>query len=257
MKNYRLTLVSALIISLVLTSAQISLASVQPDGKDVVLEQLPRQNRSLAKSIADALGLGSIFDEVLSFLDAITKTNDKIFEARSPDWETINNTINGIDTQAKELSRQLENRTTDSYSINQDESEQIQRELIQEAVATTTTSQEAQKTLAASLVQIEDALKKSGDLSQNSARTDVSQQILQNISEQSGINTQLLGTIAAQNVQAQKDRANQIMLEVQQAQHNAGESTRRRREAAIANDLGITAWGTVATPLFLYEEENP
>ncbi|MGL5075751.1 MAG: hypothetical protein ACRDBG_07900, partial [Waterburya sp.] len=79
MKNYRITLVSALIVSLVLTSAQISLASVQPDGKDVVLEQLPRQNRSLAKSIADALGLGSIFDEVLSFLDAITKTNDNIF----------------------------------------------------------------------------------------------------------------------------------------------------------------------------------
>ncbi|MBE9048560.1 hypothetical protein IQ255_29985 [Pleurocapsales cyanobacterium LEGE 10410] len=92
------------------------------------------------------------------------------------------------------------------------------------------------------------------DLSQDSASTDVSQQILQNLSEQSGINTQLLGTISSQNIQAQKDRANQINLALQQARHLSMESTRRRRESSAASDLGRNAWGVIGTPTFLYEQ---
>lgn len=254
MKNFKL-FIFLVLLSSCLMNAQISVqASTLPRTKDVVEDLLPKFNRDTAKEIADRLGLGDLFSSVLDFFDAIEGINDKILETRSPDWNTIKNTIENIDTRSKQLSRQLEDRTTDSYSINQDESEQTQREFIQNSITESTTGENAQKTIAASLVEIEDALKKSGDLSKDSAQTDVSQQILQNISEQSGINTQLLGTIAAQNIQAQEDRANQINLALQEARHKAIETTRHRREAAVANDLGITAWGAISTPLFLYEE---
>ena len=174
--------------------------------------------------------------------------------SKTPDWNIVKDAIEDNDTRGKELGRQLENRDTDSFSINQDEAEQVQRLLIQDAVSASTTSTEAVEATAASLVELEDALKKSGDLSQDSASTDVSQQILQNLSEQSGINTQLLGTISSQNIQAQKDRANQINLALQQARHLSMESTRRRRESSAASDLGRNAWGVIGTPTFLYEQ---
>ena len=256
MKNFKLT-IFLLLVSLITLTTKTSSASTQPSGKDVVLDQLPEYDRTVAEDIADFLGLGDLFDGVLDFLESMETTNDRVLETRTPDWSTIENAIEGTQTKSKELERQLEDRVSDSYHANQAEAEQIQRELIQEAVVTNTTSADAQKIMAASLVDIEDAAKKSGQLSQDSAGRDVSQQILQNISEQAGINTQLLSTIASQNVQSQKDRANQIMLGVQQAKHNAAETARRQRDASVANDLGITAWGAISTPLFLYEEPTP
>lgn len=258
MKKFQLSIpiiVNLLVLGTIALTPTSAIASAQPNSRDVVEDNLPELNRDLAKDIADFWGLGGLFDGVLDFFEAIEETNELSLEVRSPDWNTIRDTIEGTDTRAKELGRQLEDRTSDSYHIERDESEQIQRELIQDSISTTTTSKDAREALAASLVEIEAALKKSGELSKDSADTDVSQQILQNLSEQSGINTQLLGTISAQNIQAQKDRSNQINLALQQARHNAIATTRARRQASIANDLGISAWGTISTPTFLYVEK--
>ena len=255
MKNYRLTIFSILISCCLVTLIQSNvLAKTKPKGKELVIKDLPKIDRTKAISIADKLGLGNIFNSVLDFFEGIEHSNEQTLDAQTPDWNIVKETIEGTDTRAKELSRQLEDRTTDSYNINQDESEQVQRELIQASISTSTTSTEAQETLAASLVELENALKKSGNLAQDSAQTDVSQQILQNLSEQTGINSQLLGTISAQNIQAQQDRSNQISLALQQARHNSIETTRLRREASIATDLGSTAWGAISTPTFLYEK---
>ena len=258
MKNYKLALLTILISCCLIASIQaIALADAQPKGKDLVTEGLPKIDRTKAESIVDKLGLRNIFSSVLDFLEGIEHSNNRTLKAQTPDWNLVKETVEGVDTRAKELSQQLEDRTTDSFNINQDESEQIQRELIQASISTSTTSREAQEAAAASLVELEGAMKKSGDLSQDSAKTDVSQQILQNLSEQTGINSQLLGTISAQNIQAQQDRSNQISLALQQARHNSIETTRLRREASIATDLGSTAWGAISTPTFLYEKPKP
>lgn len=254
MKKPNFIFVSILLTSLlIISNSSAVMAQAQPEGKDIVIDGLPKIDRGKARTFADSLGLGGLFDGVLDFFEGIEKSNDRTFEAKTPDWNTVNETIKGTDTRAKELSRQLEDRATDSFHINQDESEQIQRELIQESISANTTSEEAQEISAASLVEIEDALEKSGDLSEDSAGTDVSQQILQNMSEQTGINTQLLGLIASQNIQSQQDRSHQINLSLQQARHNSIENTRQRREASLASDLGTTAWGSISTPTFLYE----
>lgn len=259
MKNYKLTVFSILLSCCFVTSTQLtaSAETQQRDGKDIVGDLLPTFDRSSAENLADSLGLGNVFRGVVDFLDGIEDVNDRILAIKTPDWNTVKNAITQNDTRAKELGRQLESRESDSYSINQDEAEQVQRELIQDSVSVGTTSQQAMEATAASLVEIEDALKKSGSLSQNSARTDVSQQILQNLSEQSGINTQLLGQISSQNIQAQKDRASQINLALQQARHLSMESTRRRRDSADATRMGTTAWGIVGAPTFLYEPPQP
>ena len=258
MKNYRLTIFSILISCCLIASIKsIALADTQPEAKDIAADDLPTIDRSIADSMAEALGLSGIFKGVIDFLGGLENTNDQILKAKTPDWNTVEGALKGNDTRGKELGRQLENRENDSFNINRDEAEQVQRSLIQDSVSTSTTSREAQEAAAASLVELEGALKKSGDLSQDSAKTDVSQQILQNLSEQSGINTQLLGTISSQNIQAQKDRANQINLALQQARHMSMESTRRRRESAAASNLGRNAWGVVGTPTFLYEKSEP
>jgi hypothetical protein len=253
MKNYRLTILLSCCLVTLIQSHTLATTQPQPEGKDIAIESLPSIDRSIAESIAEQLGLGSIFQGILDFLELLGNTTDQILEARTPDWNVVKAAIEDHDTRGKELGRQLENRESDSFSINQDEAEQVQRLLIQDSVATSTTSKEAREAAAASLVELEATLKKSESLAQDSARTDVSQQILQNLSAQTGINAQLLGTISAQNIQAQKDRANQINLALQEARHASMQSTRHRRESLAAADLGTNAWGIVSTPTFLYE----
>ncbi|MEN9565122.1 MAG: hypothetical protein RLZZ69_318 [Cyanobacteriota bacterium] len=253
MNKFKLIILT-LSLSCCLTTLVAPSAIAQSDGKDIVIKGLPKINRSTAQFIADQLGLGNIFSGVLDFFAGIEKANDRTLDVQTPDWNDVKDTIDANDTRAKELGRQIEDRTTDSWHINQDESEEVQRTLIQDAISTSTTSTKAQETAAATLVEIEAVLQKSGALSKDSAETDVSQQILQNMSEQTGINTQLLGVIASQNVQSQKDRALSVSLQIQAARQNSIANTRARREASVANDLGISAWGAVSTPIFLYEE---
>jgi hypothetical protein len=253
MNKFKLIILT-LSLSCCLTTLVAPSAIAQSDGKDIVIKGLPKINRSTAQFIANQLGLGNIFSGVLDFFAGIEKANDRTLDVQTPDWNNVKDTIDANDTRAKELGRQIEDRTTDSWHINQDESEQVQRTLIQDAISTSTTSTKAQETAAGTLVEIEAVLQKSGALSKDSAETDVSQQILQNMSEQTGINTQLLGVIASQNVQSQKDRALSVSLQIQAARQNSIANTRARREASVATDLGISAWGAVSTPIFLYEE---
>jgi hypothetical protein len=253
MNKFKLIILT-LSLSCCLTTLVAPSAIAQSDGKDIVIKGLPKINRSAAQFIADQLGLGNIFSGVLDFFAGIEKANDRTLDVQTPDWNVVKDTIDANDTRAKELGRQIEDRTTDSWHINQDESEQVQRTLIQAAISTSTTSTKAQETAAGTLVEIEAVLQKSGALSKDSAETDVSQQILQNMSEQTGINTQLLGVIASQNVQSQKDRALSVSLQIQAARQNSIANTRARREASVITDLGISAWGAVSTPIFLYEE---
>jgi hypothetical protein len=253
MNKFKLIILT-LSLSCCLTTLVAPSAIAQSDGKDIVIKGLPKINRSTAQFIADQLGLGNIFSGVLDFFAGIEKANDRTLDVQTPDWNVVKDTIDANDTRAKELGRQIEDRTTDSWHINQDESEEVQRTLIQDAISTSTTSTKAQETAAGTLVEIEAVLQKSGALSKDSAETDVSQQILQNMSEQTGINTQLLGVIASQNVQSQKDRAFSVSLQIQAARQNSIANTRARREASVANDLGISAWGAVSTPIFLYEK---
>ena len=237
------------------SDAERTIEELRVDIKQVIRDKLPKFDRQTVNQIAKKVGLSALLNDVFGFLDSIKGSVDSILETISPDWQTIEEVIGITNTESKEINRQLEDVDNDSYLINYDETEQLQRELISEAIAATTTGERAQATIATSLIEIEGAMERSGDLAQDSARIDVSHQILQNISEQSGINTQLLGAIAVQNTQAQKDRALQINLALQQARHEAIQTTKERREATIANNLGISAWGAVSTPLFLYEEE--
>lgn len=255
MKSQKFIIVqTSLSCCLIFVLPSVAFADVQPKDKDIVVENLPVIERVSAQNIADRLGLGNVFQSVFDFISGIKTTNDLILEAKTPDWDTVKGVLENVDTRGKELARQLENRDSDSFNISRDAAEQVQRSLIQDAVSTSTTSTKAIQTTAASLIELEDALIKSVDLAIESNATDVSQQILQNLSQQSGINTQVLGRISSQNVQAQKDRANQINLALQQARYLSKDSTRRRRESLSNSNLAINAWGAVGTPLFLYEQ---
>ncbi|MEL6439155.1 MAG: hypothetical protein AAFQ80_07895 [Cyanobacteria bacterium J06621_8] len=249
--KYLILLVSLCLPLLIQLEAR---AKTQADGKEIVIDNLPSNDRGVAETIADSLGLGGVFREVVKYLDILDDINNRTLQSNIPDWKTVEEVITNNDTAAKGLSRQLERRDSNSHSINRDEADQIQRELIGDAISNSTTSASAQEISAASLIEVEQVLRKSGNLSQDSADTDVSQQILQNMSEQMGINSQMLGMLSNQGIQAQGDRANQINLALQQSRYLSMEATGRRREKRAISDLGRTAWGIVGTPMFLYEE---
>ena len=57
MKNYKLTILSILLSCCFITSIQLTAtASTQPNGKDIAIDDLPTVDRSIAETIADALG---------------------------------------------------------------------------------------------------------------------------------------------------------------------------------------------------------
>ena len=226
------------------------------NAKDLVSDKFSDISKDVVGSIKDQFKnqFNSLFGGVAGLFKGAEDVNEQILDAPPPDWDTVKVAVESANTAGKQLGQQLENRSSDSYHGVRDESESLQRELIAESVARSTTSLEAQKDTVETIARVEGILERSGDLSQNSAATDVSQQILQNISEQNGINTQLLGVISSQNIQAQRDRSNQINLALQSARHASIGNNRARREAILAGEYGSSAWGVIGAPIFLYEE---
>lgn len=237
------------------TAADSSQISSQADIKNLV------ENRfdSIGDNIIDEVksGFGSIFNDVIGFFKGLEDLNQDIIGVIPPDWGIVRETVESNSTVVKDLAQHLENRASDSFHSIQDEAEQIQRELIADTISESTTSIEAQKATAEVVAQIEGILERSGELSEDSAKTDVSQQILQNISEQNGITTQLLGIISSQNIQFQRDRASQTNLLLQSSRALAIANNRQRIEAMSASEYGLVGLSSVATPIFLYEEETP
>ncbi len=191
-------------------------------------------------------GLKGIIDD---FVSSEIPDIDKIIEIVS------NSGSDEIDLPSKQQSENLEGNP-DSYTIAESESDAIVREILVETVKSSTFDELAQTKLKEIAVFVEKTVDESVDLGENSQNRDVTQQILQNISQQEAISATTQGIIAQQNQQAQIDRAINNMLSAQQAEELSAMNAAKRREELGTTNLTVRQWGLIRLPGPTTEDED-
>ncbi len=122
------------------------------------------------------------------------------------------------------------------------------REVLVETVSSTTLNESAQTNLKQTAVRVQRSVDESVGLGEDSQSRDVTQQILQNLSQQEAISATRQGIIVQQNQQAQVDRAISNMLNAQQAEELAGINAAKRREDIGTTNLTVRQWGLIRLP---------
>ena len=183
--------------------------------------------------------LSQIFNSFINYLDI-------------PDLGSIFGDIIGSSDnphqQGGELAGTLENRPPDSYSILEDVTDKTEQDLAIQVANDTTLSQEAQANSIKLTQAVEANVAENVQLGEESQNLDVSQQILQNLSQQTALNAQTQGIIIQQNQQAQLNQALANLLNAQQAEELSESNTAQRREKEAAGKASIGQAGLLFLP---------
>ena len=202
--------------------------------------------------------IDSIFDNlpnnVQGFLGGFEDTVSDFVSTKIPDLGKIIDIVFNSDLEegeadlpSRKQSETLEG-TPNSYAISESETDAVVREVLVETVGSTTLDKDAQTNLKQTSVQIQKSVDESVNLGEDSQSRDVTQQILQNLSQQEAISATRQGIIVQQNQQAQVDRAISNMLNAQQAEELAGINAAKRREDIGTTNLTVRQWGLIRLP---------
>ncbi len=217
--------------------------------RDRIDEQLDRSVDNIIDSIFDQLPdsiqgfLGGLEDTVTDFVSTkipdIGKIIDIVFNSELEEGEA--------DLPSRQQSETLEG-TPDNYAISESETDAVVREVLVETVSSTTLNESAQTNLKQTAVRVQRSVDESVNLGEDSQSRDVTQQILQNLSQQEAISATRQGIIVQQNQQAQVDRAISNMLNAQQAEELAGINAAKRREGIGTTNVTVRQWGLIRLP---------
>ena len=227
-------------------------AEIQIKDKDTILNDIIDNVGQIVPGIPDGItdiieGLKGIIDDfVNSEIPDVGKIIEIVFNSGSG---------GSADLPSKKQSENLEGNP-DSYTIAESESDAIVREILVETVKSSTFDESAQTKLKEIAVFVEKTVDESVDLGENSQNRDVTQQILQNISQQEAISATTQGIIAQQNQQAQIDRAINNMLSAQQAEELSAMNAAKRREELGTTNLTVRQWGLIRLPGQTTEDED-
>lgn len=151
-------------------------------------------------------------------------------------------------TDNQDLTQVLENKPDGSYAIEEDAAKFLQlqqaKQTITDSTLSTQASEQLKQTAAATATNVENSV----DLGAQSQQIDVSQQILQNLSQQAGLNAERQGVIIQQNQQAQVDRAVGNLLNARTAEELTEINTKERRNKAAAAAAATSQLGLVRLP---------
>ncbi len=228
-------------------------ADIQSTNDNAVYNKIDKELNSTVDNV-----VASIFDNLpnglLEFLGGLEDTVGNFVSSKIPDVGKIidivfNSDLGGGETDlpSRQQSETLEG-TLDSYAISESETDAVVREVLVETVSSTTLDESAQTNLKQTSVQVQKSVSESVDLGQDSQSRDVTQQILQNLSQQEAISATRQGIIVQQNQQAQVDRAISNMLNAQQAEELAGINAAKRREDIGTTNLTVRQWGLIRLP---------
>ena len=217
--------------------------------RDRIDEELDRTVDNIIDSIFDYLP-----DSIQGFLGGLEDTVDDFVSTKIPDIGKIVDIVfnselseGEADLPSRQQSETLEG-TPDNYAISESETDAVVREVLVETVESTTLNESAQTNLKQTAVQVQRSVDESVDLGEDSQSRDVTQQILQNLSQQEAISATRQGIIVQQNQQAQVDRAISNMLNAQQAEELAGINAAKRREDIGTTNLTVRQWGLIRLP---------
>ncbi|MGK7893181.1 MAG: hypothetical protein AB4372_05995 [Xenococcus sp. (in: cyanobacteria)] len=226
-------------------------ADIEIKDKDTILNDILD---SVVQIVPDNLP-----DGITGIIAGLKGIIDDFVSSEIPDIDKIIEIVSNSGSEealpSKKQSENLEGNP-DSYSIAESESDAIVREILVETVKASTFDEAAQKKLKETVMFVETNVDESIDLGQNSQGKDVTQQILQNISQQEAISATTQGIIAQQNQQAQIDRAINNMLNAQQAEELSAMNDTKRREELGTTNLTVRQWGLIRLPGQTTEDED-
>lgn len=228
-------------------------ADIQSTDDNAIYDKIDRELNSTVNNVIDNI-FGDLFGGLNDFLGGLEDTVGDFVNSKIPDIGKIIDIVfnsdmgeGEIDLPSRQQSETLEG-TPDGYAISESETDAVVREVLVETVSSTTLSESAQSNLKQTAVQVQKSVSESVDLGQDSQSRDVTQQILQNLSQQEAISATRQGIIVQQNQQAQVDRAISNMLNAQQAEELAGINAAKRREDIGTTNLTVRQWGLIRLP---------
>lgn len=152
--------------------------------------------------------------------------------------------------EGTKLSETLENKIggEGSYAIKDDFNKQAERAAAIGVANGATLSTQAQERSAQQLLAAQTATHNSNQLSEDSKNQDVTQRIMQNISQQTALNTQTNEMLIQEAQQARTDRAVNNVLTAQAAKEIAAINTSSRRADAASGNAASQQAGMLMLP---------
>lgn len=228
-------------------------ADIQSTDDNAIYDKIDRELNSTVNNVIDNI-FGDLFGGLNDFLGGLEDTVGDFVNSKIPDIGKIIDIIfnrevgeGETDLPSKQQSETLEGNP-DGYAISESETDAVVREVLVETVSSATFDRQAQTNLKQTAVRVQKSVSESVDLGQDSQSRDVTQQILQNLSQQEAISATRQGIIVQQNQQAQVDRAISNMLNAQQAEELAGINAAKRREDIGTANLTVRQWGLIRLP---------
>ena len=228
-------------------------ADIQPKDSNTIRDRINDELSHTVDRVVDRI-FGNIPNIIQDFLGGLENTIDDFVSIKIPDISKIVNLVlnselgdKETDLPSRKQSEILESNP-DGYAISESESDAVVREVLVETVESTTLNEQAQTNLKQTALQIKRSVDESVNLGRDSQSRDVTQQILQNLSQQEAISATRQGIIVQQNQQAQVDRAISNMLNAQQAEELAGINAAKRREDIGTTNLTVRQWGLMRLP---------
>ncbi len=232
-------------------SSIIENAVIQPGNDNNLREQINDELGRTGDRVIDTI-FGNLPDSIVGFFGGLEETVDDFVRSRIPDIGKIidlvfNRDLSEADLPSRQQSETLEG-TPDSYAISESETDAIVREILVETVESSSLNESAQTNLKQTAVLVQKTVDESVNLGEDSQNRDVTQQILQNLSQQEAISATRQGVIIQQNQQAQVDRAISNILNAQQAEELAAINAAKRREEIGTTNLTVRQWGLLRLP---------
>ncbi len=232
-------------------SSIIENAVIQPGNDNNLREQINDELGRTGDRVIDTI-FGNLPDSIVGFFGGLEETVDDFVRSRIPDIGKIidlvfNRDLSEADLPSRQQSETLEG-TPDSYAISESETDAIVREILVETVESSSLNESAQTNLKQTAVLVQKTVDESVNLGEDSQNRDVTQQILQNLSQQEAISATRQGVIIQQNQQARVDRAISNILNAQQAEELAAINAAKRREEIGTTNLTVRQWGLLRLP---------
>lgn len=196
--------------------------------------------------------INSVTGSFSSLLDSVEENvSDFTSSLQIPDPQQILNSVLGGESKKQEaqgIAEVLENKPDGSFAITED---LVQKETIDSTVETTvqaTLGSQAQAKLKKTAKAAKTNAEENVALGEDSQGKDVTQQILQNLSKQSALNSEQQASMINLGQQAQVDRALGNILDAEIAKEIAGANTASRRQDSGTANAATMQTGLITVP---------
>lgn len=227
-------------------------STLEQSAASTAAEEIENEVRSLPDQVSD------FFGSIQNFVANLPETFEGLLSRTIgtlgiPDLKQASDQAEDTPTsedEATALSEQLENQQDGqgSYAIRNDIADKASRDTALGIANSATLSEQAQQEQAQRAQQAAQLTQQNLQLGQESQSLDVTQQILQNLSQQTALNGQVNHEVLREAQQARIDRAIANTLNAQQARDLSIITTTDRRQGIAAGNAATQQTGLIALP---------